>query len=152
MESASEICEIARPFASDIWLSIGQVVQITLCLVTLVLAPFSLSKRKWRKVPVHINLKILFINVLILYVIILYRTFSDPCDLLTPSWVSVVVRGPMNTYIVGFPLWHLAITLERSWATYRADAYEKSSSRYGVFAAATVVSTLRTKFALVHRC
>lgn len=60
MESASEICEIARPFASDIWLSIGQVVQITLCLVTLVLAPFSLSKRKWRKVPVHINLKVCF--------------------------------------------------------------------------------------------
>lgn len=66
--SASEICEIARPFAADIWLSVGQAVQITLCLTTLVLAPFSLSKRKWRKVPVHSNIKVCVSGV---------RTFLD---------------------------------------------------------------------------
>lgn len=56
-----------------------------------------------------------------------------------PFWVTVVVRGPCLLYIAGYPLWHIAMTVERAWATLRVHQYEKISSSYGTVSASVVV-------------
>ncbi|KAH7676026.1 hypothetical protein AAVH_42065, partial [Aphelenchoides avenae] len=67
-----------------------------------------------------------------------YFTYNDPCDLLIPIWASVVYRGISVLNGSCFPLWHLAITLERTWATVRANDYERSSASYGIVCAIVV--------------
>ncbi|KAH7721053.1 hypothetical protein AAVH_11520 [Aphelenchoides avenae] len=63
---------------------------------------------------------------------------SEPCELMMPFWVTVVVRGPCLLYIAGYPLWHIAMTVERAWATLRVHQYEKISSSYGTVSASVV--------------
>ncbi|KAH7706994.1 hypothetical protein AAVH_25767 [Aphelenchoides avenae] len=50
----------------------------------------------------------------------------------------VVVRGINFTYIYSFPMRHLAVTVERAWATARPAEYEKSGRNYGLVASAVV--------------
>lgn len=61
------------------------------------------------------------------------------CELMMPIWMTIVVRGPCLLYIAGYPLWHLAMTVERGWATLRIHEYEKISSSYGMISSLVVV-------------
>lgn len=70
---------------------------------------------------------------------ILYHTYEEPCDLLSPTWMTIATRGPMFLYVSALPMWHLALTSERVWATVKADKYEKSRPTYGIIASAVVV-------------
>ncbi|KAH7715836.1 hypothetical protein AAVH_16749 [Aphelenchoides avenae] len=54
----------------------------------------------------------------------------------------VVVRGINFTYTYSFPMWHLAVSVERAWATVRPAEYEKSGRNYAVVASAVVVSDM----------
>ncbi|KAH7708497.1 hypothetical protein AAVH_24252, partial [Aphelenchoides avenae] len=65
-----------------------------------------------------------------------------PCDLLVPPLEIVIVRGVGYTYSISFPLWHLAVSVERSWATVRPSEYEKSGYVYAAIAAGFVVRHL----------
>lgn len=56
-----------------------------------------------------------------------------------PAWESAVVRAPFYLYLHAFPLWHLAIAVERTWATLRAYDYEKASATYGMLCTLLVV-------------
>ncbi|KAH7710227.1 hypothetical protein AAVH_22468 [Aphelenchoides avenae] len=68
----------------------------------------------------------------------LYFTYAEPCDLLIPVWMNVVVRGIGYVYVYSFPLWHLALSIERAWATLQPHNYESSGVLYGVVASAIV--------------
>lgn len=59
--------------------------------------------------------------------------------MLTPAWLSIVLRFPFMTYMAGYPLWHLVTTMERCWATLRAHDYERSSCAYGIISSVCMV-------------
>lgn len=71
---------------------------------------------------------------------ILYLTYMDPCELLISSWMSLTIRYFCYVYTTGFPVWHVAITMERAWATFRPQNYERRSSAYGIACSVLVVS------------
>lgn len=70
---------------------------------------------------------------------VLYLAYLDPCDLLVPVSIVVVVRGICYIYTTSFPLWHLAITLERCWATLRPSTYEHATAIYAHVCSVVVV-------------
>lgn len=70
----------------------------------------------------------------------MFHTYRDACDLVVPPWMIAIVRGATFTYASAFPLWHLALTLERLLATYRAKKYEATGVAFGIVASVLVVT------------
>ncbi|KAH7702845.1 hypothetical protein AAVH_29994 [Aphelenchoides avenae] len=152
------LCRLAEDYATDGWLSAAQLLQIALSLSAMSLMGYVLCRNGCRRLVIHANFKIMVGNIMALYYMlcvtivvmqvrfqVMYRTYQNPCDLLTPTWVTIATRGPCYVYIVGFPLWHLAITLERAWSTLRARTYEHEGVAYGICCAIAVWS-----FSILH--
>lgn len=78
----------------------------------------------------------------------MFHTYHDGCDLIVPPWMTVIVRGTTFTYATAFPMWHLALTLERLMATQRAKKYETTGVAFGMVASVLVVIERQT--ALFH--
>ncbi|KAH7721699.1 hypothetical protein AAVH_10777 [Aphelenchoides avenae] len=91
-------------------------------------------------VSIMIMYSIASVNFLVAYSrnAFLYFTYANPCDLLIPVWMNVVVRGIGYVYVYSFPLWHLALSIERVWATLQPHKYESSGVGYGVLTSVTV--------------
>ncbi|KAH7700486.1 hypothetical protein AAVH_32393, partial [Aphelenchoides avenae] len=64
--------------------------------------------------------------------------YSNPCDLLVPPWAIAAAKLFTYSYVTGFPIWHLAVTLERILATRWADKYEALGPCFGIAASFVV--------------
>ncbi|KAH7715416.1 hypothetical protein AAVH_17188 [Aphelenchoides avenae] len=95
----------------------------------------------------HNRLQILLANILASYGI-MFHTYRDGCDLVVPPWMIAIVRGSTFSYATAFPMWHLALTLERLMATQRAKKYETAGVAFGIVASILVwmMSTGHTSF------
>ncbi|KAH7721206.1 hypothetical protein AAVH_11300 [Aphelenchoides avenae] len=151
MSANVTVCEVAVQFAQDGVLKAAMVLDILLCITTLVLTIVVVRMPEFRKMPVHPNLKVLlgymFASYLLVSVnlissqgryLIRFLTYSDPCSLVEPAWLIVIVRGITYSYTTSFPLWHLALTVERILATHLAAQYERSGKTFGVLASVVV--------------
>ncbi|KAH7713992.1 hypothetical protein AAVH_18669 [Aphelenchoides avenae] len=151
MHDQKVLCDIARSMAEDVWMNVAYAVQVLLCSTMTAIALYIVASGKITKTIAHVNIKIIFANVAVMYCVfcsplvanglwrlIDYHTYTNPCQLLVPPWVSVVVRGPFYLFLVGCPCWHLVATLERSYATFRAESYEKMSASYGIWSSIVV--------------
>uniref|UniRef100_A0A914N925 G_PROTEIN_RECEP_F1_2 domain-containing protein n=1 Tax=Meloidogyne incognita TaxID=6306 RepID=A0A914N925_MELIC len=72
----------------------------------------------------------LFYNVR--YKILLY-TYNDPCDLLTPIWLVLVIHAPYFINTLAYPSFHFCIMIERARATLFAENYEKEGRLLGIY-------------------
>ncbi|KAH7680058.1 hypothetical protein AAVH_41571, partial [Aphelenchoides avenae] len=152
----SDRCSEAHYYAHDAWLRIVNLLLVLLSMIVLVMVIILFHKLRHKALPFHANLKVIFINVLVLYVSVSivvvaaftrlqlnYFIYSHSCESLTiPTWMSIAVRGPLYLYVASFPLWHLVLTIERLVATTKADRYEASRPVYGVAASCAVWATL----------
>uniref|UniRef100_A0A1I8BPD4 G_PROTEIN_RECEP_F1_2 domain-containing protein n=1 Tax=Meloidogyne hapla TaxID=6305 RepID=A0A1I8BPD4_MELHA len=75
-------------------------------------------------------------------IIFVLLTYSDPCDCLTQVWVVYLFRMPSYLYLIGSPLFHLAIMIERVLATINVKIYENQGKKFGVICTIIVVNSL----------
>ncbi|KAI1720234.1 serpentine type 7TM GPCR receptor class ab chemoreceptor domain-containing protein [Ditylenchus destructor] len=143
-------CSIAAMYA-DYWpLSIVQIIQMLLSVLSLYLEYLNIYSFVKDKIFVHDNFKILMCSAGIIYplhgVLILvantrnqwvYHTYKDPCDLLMPTWVVLLIRAPCYLYVIVFSLLHVCIFTERALATFSPRKYSFTGRKYGI--ACTIV-------------
>ncbi|KAI1727847.1 serpentine type 7TM GPCR receptor class ab chemoreceptor domain-containing protein [Ditylenchus destructor] len=138
-------CSIAAMYA-DFWpLSIAQIMQMLLSLVSFYLEVLNIYSFAKDRIFVHDNFKILMCSAAVLYplhgVLILiantrnqwvYHTYKDPCDLLMPTWVVLLIRAPCYLYVIVFSLLHICIFTERALATFYPRKYSFTGRKYGI--------------------
>ncbi|KAL3074466.1 hypothetical protein niasHS_015296 [Heterodera schachtii] len=115
------------------------VMHIQMFLLTCVLILIVILVRQYVKlrISIHGNLRILFINILVLYFFhsltwfvyfLRYRLllffYTNACDLLSPVWMVPVFMGPYQVYSVAYPSLHFAVTFERIRALFLVHQYE----------------------------
>ncbi|KAH7725040.1 CBN-SRB-15 protein [Aphelenchoides avenae] len=155
------VCAEAEGYAYDAVLKLVLMPDVIISISTLALLVALVKKPEFRSMPVHPNLKILLANVLVSYamlstilavglsrVLIMFHTYRESCDLVVPPWLTAIVRGASFSYSSAFPMWHLALTLERLMATQRAKKYETTGVVFGIIASVLVwtISTGHTSF------
>jgi len=67
-------------------------------------------------------------------------TYNDPCDLLTPIWLVLVIHAPYFINTLAYPSFHFCIMIERARATLFAENYEKEGRLLGIYMSLFVVS------------
>ncbi|KAH7694963.1 hypothetical protein AAVH_37984, partial [Aphelenchoides avenae] len=148
MTNNTSPCELALGFAQDTLLNVALLGQLILCLITLALLCIIAARKQYRRIVVHTNFKVLFVNVAVLCGLVsvftgiwvlrfqISRLKLEPggggCSLLVPVQFSIMVRVPTYIYGTGFPLWHVAMTVERLLSTMQAAKYEHARPSYSI--------------------
>uniref|UniRef100_A0A1I8BQ38 G_PROTEIN_RECEP_F1_2 domain-containing protein n=1 Tax=Meloidogyne hapla TaxID=6305 RepID=A0A1I8BQ38_MELHA len=85
---------------------------------------------KTKSVKLHTNLTIALF------------TYSDPCECLTQVWIVYMIRIPSYLYVVGSPLFHFAIMIERVLATVYVKIYENQGKKIAIISTIIMWSLL----------
>uniref|UniRef100_A0AC34QTX5 Uncharacterized protein n=1 Tax=Panagrolaimus sp. JU765 TaxID=591449 RepID=A0AC34QTX5_9BILA len=137
-------CTVAMLYATSIWISIIQIVDILLSAAAIVLFVLNVFSYKKLKNVFHFNFKINMISAAFLAFLLnstllaahlrnqlVYRTFQNPCDLMMVTWVVLIVRVPGFIYVVGATLVHFCCFVERALATCYVRHYEMTGTWLG---------------------
>jgi hypothetical protein len=73
---------------------------------------------------------------------VLYFFRTSPCNLLTPTWYSIVARLPGYLHLLALPMLHFAIMCERLRATLFSTFYEKEGISFSLMEMAIIVCIL----------
>ncbi|KAH7712109.1 hypothetical protein AAVH_20569 [Aphelenchoides avenae] len=138
------VCLLADTYARDSLLHTALFLSLSICLATVVLLGVIVARRRYCRVVVHNNLKILLLNAMSMYFmvavslvfayarqLIMFATYKSPCELLVSPTMIVVVRGINFTYTYWFPLWHLAVSdVRRARLGYRSSGGWSCAASY----------------------
>ncbi|KAI1701278.1 serpentine type 7TM GPCR receptor class ab chemoreceptor domain-containing protein [Ditylenchus destructor] len=159
------LCATAKALRFHAAVIFSEIVQIILALVTLILLLAAILSYKKYRISLHPNLMLLFANLIFLYAYqyifivivqgrhqLLVYFSSNPCDLLTPAWLSVVLRVPGYVYVRAFIFSHFALATERARATIFARHYEKEGASYPLICIVIIwiLTTLETSYVVVQ--
>jgi len=156
----TEVCPIAVLYAESTLMSIIQLTDIFLSTISIVLFIFNVVGFKKIKTTVHFNFKINIVNAAILGLLhavfmlitqlrnqIMYRIYKDPCELLVPTWIVLILRGPGFIYVFGMPIVHFCAFAERALATFFVKKYEAIGNWLGwIFTSFTWTTTLLVNY------
>uniref|UniRef100_A0A915D9K7 Vomeronasal type-1 receptor n=1 Tax=Ditylenchus dipsaci TaxID=166011 RepID=A0A915D9K7_9BILA len=134
-------CLAAEKLAQELLPNLGGLLQITFSLATLGLIAACVFTYNCNKISIHPNFVLIMANIVCLYVyhsigsIALhgrYQILLQPCDILTPNWLNILLMSTYYVYVQAFVLSHFALTTERIRATLSPKTYETKGITYGV--------------------
>ena len=145
-------CPVAVLYADSTGMSIIQLVDVFLSIMSIVLFILNILEFKKSKHTIHFNFKINIVIAAILGLIhavfmlvthlrnqIIYRTYTNPCELLISTWIVLILRIPGFIYVFGMPIVHFCAFAERALATFFVRKYEAIGNWLGwIFALFTV--------------
>uniref|UniRef100_A0A915DEF2 G-protein coupled receptors family 1 profile domain-containing protein n=1 Tax=Ditylenchus dipsaci TaxID=166011 RepID=A0A915DEF2_9BILA len=113
-----------------------------------------LTDRRKKFFTFHTNLKVIFLGGSFFYVnyaifnfagnfrdVIFYLVpLNDPCDYTTIGWMCMILKIPPIMCIIGFTFFHAAVSIDRIYASFYANAYEKRSAKAGILAVFIMMS------------
>uniref|UniRef100_A0A915CXS5 G-protein coupled receptors family 1 profile domain-containing protein n=1 Tax=Ditylenchus dipsaci TaxID=166011 RepID=A0A915CXS5_9BILA len=147
-------CFAAELLAKQILPDLGDILQIFYSLGTLLVLIICVYKYKQHKIPIHPNFLLIAANLILLYIYhsvgsiaiciryqFVIRYYTDPCEILTPVWLNVLLLSTQYIYTQAFVLSHFALTTERIRATIALKTYETQGLCYSIFCL-TIVWTL----------
>jgi hypothetical protein len=56
----------------------------------------------------------------------------DPCDFLIEYWQCIIYKFGIHTGMIGFTLFHVMLSFERSMAVLNPSRYETKGSTFGI--------------------
>uniref|UniRef100_A0A1I8BQ33 G_PROTEIN_RECEP_F1_2 domain-containing protein n=1 Tax=Meloidogyne hapla TaxID=6305 RepID=A0A1I8BQ33_MELHA len=120
-------CISAEAAVIDKFYNIVRVLQIIFGIIILTLILRIVWFYNTKPMKLHNNL------ILVLF------TYLTPCDCLIQVWLVYLIRIPFFIYIVGSPLFHFAIMIERVLATINVKIYENQGKIIGFISTIIVV-------------